>query len=136
MTIISLIAAIIDVSTIQCLRKNGFSDTADLLEIFSHWWRIVSVKTPRKGLMQRDEFSTPMENGDWKLDYLTKFLTFLTKWKSLCKSKERYCLTHPTFNAFFRTTEGIILICRHLLNNQKWDYVLTGSLVSDPIEKR
>ena len=86
--------------------------------------------------MQRDEFSAPMKSGDWKFEYLTKFLAFMNNWRSVCKNKERRCLTYPTFNACVRTTDAIILLCRHLLSDGDWNFVLTGSLVSDPIEKR
>ena len=84
--------------------------------------------------MQRDDFSAPVDSSDdWKLNYLKKFLQFMENWKTL---QSRFGLTDPTFNAFVRTTDAIIMLSRHLLTTRRWNFVLTGSFVSDPIEKR
>lgn len=129
--------AVIDISTIHCLRKHGFSCTADLLERFSKWWRIMSVKTPRKGVMQRDKFCDPIfSSSDWKLDHLMGFLTFLREWKAACRNSERRCLSVPTMEAIIQTTSAVIDLARHLLSQDEWSYLLPGKLLSDPIERR
>ena len=97
----------------------------------------MSVKTPRKGLMQRDIFCCPITSEeDWKLDYLQKFVDWCNYWRSLVSQKDRKGLSHPTFDAVIQTTEGIIHLSKHLLQRGGWDYLLTGALVSDPLERR
>lgn len=136
MSLFSL-AAVIDISTINCLRKHGFHSTADLLDRFAKWWKIMSVKTPRKGIMQRDEFCDPIvSSSDWKLSYLEEFVKFLCEWKATCRSNERRCLSVPTMEAILQTTSGVIDLARHLLSQNEWNYLLTGKLLSDPIERR
>lgn len=97
----------------------------------------MSVKTPRKGVMQRNKFCEPISCvNDWKLDFLSEFVTFLKDWRSLCGGNERLGLSAPTFDALQQTTEGVILLSRYLLSKDHWNFVLPGQFVSDPIEKR
>ena len=124
-------------STISCLRTFGYESTATLLEYFRDWWNIISVKTPRKGVMQRNDFCNPIvSDDDWKLEHLLEFVDWMKLWRTQVKQKERKGLSQPTFDAIIQTTEGIVLLSKHLLRKPDWKYVLTGAFVSDPLEKR
>lgn len=132
-----IFSAIIHDSTISCLRKFEYESTATLLEYFRDWWKIISVKTPQKGVMQKDEFCNPiLSDDDWKLEYLLEFVDWMKNWRAQVRQKERKGLSQPTFDAIIGTTEGIVLLSKHLLRKPNWNYVLTGSFVSDPLEKR
>ena len=87
--------------------------------------------------MQRDKFCEPVSTeDDWKLEFLVTFSQFLRSWKSISSEKTRSGLSIPTFMSMIHTTEAMIALCKHLLVKKNFQYVLTGQIMSDPIEKR
>ena len=109
-------AAVIDDSTTSCLKLHDFHATADLLRHVSRWWKIVSVKTPRKGQMQRDPYCEPIRSpDDPNMHFLESFVHFLEAWRSMTDEKKRNGLSVPTFGAFLQTTNGLIDLTKHLL---------------------
>ena len=52
------------------------------------------------------------------------------------KSSHRPGFTHPTFTAWIQTLRGVAGLCEDLLGICDFQYVLTGKLLSDPLEAR
>ncbi len=132
-------------STIAALRfyaneKNipGFNDTADFLQVVRNWWNILNVKNPLLGTKKRSEKMKPVTEMDQKsLDYLSVFGRWLEHWKSNSRAKNvKTCLTEETFLATIQTTKATVEIAKYLLGKEEFQFVLLGSLQSDPIERR
>ena len=64
--------------------------------------------------------------------FLQKVSDLLEKWQT----SRRAGFTDPTFTAWIQTLRALSCLCSDLLNNCDFKYVLTGKLLSDPLEAR
>lgn len=72
------------------------------------------------------------EGSDWKLDFLKQVSEWLRVWKNSTKSG----LSRETFLAVEHTCRSVAELSEYLISNFDFNFVLTGKLLSDPIEKR
>ncbi|QQP38916.1 Putative LOC101234274 [Caligus rogercresseyi] len=84
-------------------------------------------------MRKRDWSKDPIRTSDSvQLKFLENFAEWLEKWekqKTLGLSKE-------TFLCAIQTSKAMPKLIVHLLEKEGMDYVLTGKICSDPIEKR
>jgi len=107
--------------------------TAEFLQTIIKYWSILNVRTPFIGKHKRDLYRDPIRSSaDWKLLYLTEFLEFLRKWQF----SQQPCLTKQTFTAVAHSTQALIHVVQYLLDRLGFNYVLLGSIQSDPLEER
>ncbi|QQP39506.1 Putative LOC101234561, partial [Caligus rogercresseyi] len=107
--------------------------TAHFLQTIRNWFNVLNVKTTFTGMRKRDWSKDPIRTSDSvQLKFLENFAEWLEKWekqKTLGLSKE-------TFLCAIQTSKAMPKLIVHLLEKEGMDYVLTGKICSDPIEKR
>lgn len=105
------------------------------INIISTWWKIVNVKTPLKGLRLKDPMQQPLQNDpfDIRCNYLTKFLSWLDKWKSLDLQGK---LTKETHLALTLTTYGLLELKQYCTEELNMSYLLPGKIQTDCLEAR
>lgn len=122
-------------STYHALRFysiKGWRDTSEFIEFIVRLWKILNVKSPSKGTHARDEDQSPIVIDDHRIDFLTESADWISSWTS----SSRYSFSSETGLAWSQTLRAICALCIDLVNNHGFSYVLTGKLLSDPIEAR
>ena len=113
-------------------KNKPWHDTLKFLRLIRHFWNTLNVRTPRVGIHKRDSWLCPITSvTDDRLAFLRKFSNFLIKWKcssSAGLSKEINLAAQQTCNS--------VIELIHFLKEKGFQYILTGNLLSDPIEKR
>lgn len=130
-------------STVSALRYfsqvdkyRSFGGTADFLELLSHWFSVVNVKTPFTHARLRDPRRKPPsveERG--ALDFLDAFREMLEIWM---EKKGGAKMSRDTTQAAIFTCRGLVGLSKYLLNSHgdHIQYVLLGKIQSDRIEGR
>ena len=117
----------------KLLEKPSWSETATFLTWVKKIWNILNVKTISKGKHKQREDMYPINSViDEKIDILSSYEADFQKWKN----SNEPGLSTETFSAMIVSLKSIKLIALHLLENVGFNYVLTGKLNSDPIERR
>lgn len=115
------------------------SGTFEFLEIISHWWDIVNVKDQFAGIRTRNEFMKPFfrnkSESDFRFQFLQDFLLWLDSWRPF-PSRTTSTLTIETYSALHQCTSVLLYIIKYSFDVLNVDYVLTGKLQTDNIEKR
>lgn len=111
-----------------------FEDTSEFVQIILNWWSVVNVKTCFKGIRLNNTLMKPISAENFEgTNYLTSFLEWLKRWKSLHTSGS---LTTETMNALMLTTECLIKFSEYCLSHLKFSYFLPGKCQTDPLENR
>lgn len=138
-TSVKLALAVFSESTAAALsfyastHQKPWSGTLNFTQLIIKLWNVLNVKTTTIGKKKRDYTRDPIKSeNDWKLIFLTEFVSFLNHWES---SGEQG-LSKQTFSALQHTCETLVSICKYLFSTLNYCYVLLGSLQSDPIEER
>ena len=89
---------------------------------------------PCVDLRKRDDMYMPMrhEDGHVGLIYLQKAIAVFQKWKKSDKAG----LTNETFAACLQSMGALPDLAAYLHSKHNIDYVLSGKLMSDPLEAR
>jgi hypothetical protein len=113
--------------------RHSWRETSMFLQLIVMLWKIVNVKTPRKGLHKRDDAQSPIASPtDWKLKFLEEIANYISKWKQ----SGRPGLSRETFLALQQTVSALVPLCRYLLSVKSFHYVLLGFMQSDNLEGR
>ena len=117
--------------------ESGFEHwkgTLNFLNIIAKWWEILNVKTPTKSKRKRHPDSEKISKDN--LEKISNFFSSIVDWIDEWKSSEEPGLTDQTFKTFKQTSTTIPLLAQYLLEEMDLEYVLTGKIQSDFLEKR
>lgn len=141
-----LCVKLFDEKNISALRikKDEFNSsvtgTISFMETIVTWWKIVNCKTPLKGKHSRDIYSEPVSSiEDERFIFLKKFAVWLCRWNDMeikNVDKRHGKLTDQTQHALLHTTETLMLLCKYLIEDCNFKYVLLGKFQTDPLEGR
>jgi hypothetical protein len=111
-------------------------ETAKYIELIYHWWCIMNVKSPHKGIRLRNSFMQPLtvSSHDENLKFLLKFLDWLDVWKNA--SCTDGVLTKETHLAITHTTHALTEMAKYCINELKMNYFLCGKVQTDTLEER
>ena len=101
--------------------------TAGFFNIIRIWWLSVNSKERFHPLRQ----GNALVSNDSKAEFLCSFSNWLITWQV----SRRFGLSQQTFKALIQTNYAISELSLDLLT-EGYDYVLTGRLQSDPLERR
>lgn len=122
-------------AALQCSAVQHAKGTADFINTILTWWRIVNVKTPRKGERLRDEMQSPIASTTCpQLEFLRKIPEWLDYWASLRHDAGH--LTKETHMAFGHTSHALHEIALYCLEELGFRYVLLGKFQTDCLEDR
>ena len=138
-----LAQAVFDESTINALFFYGehghpdFIGTAKFLQIISNWWKTVNVKSPNLARRKRDQLREPIngQNLIEKTSFLRGFVDWLTIWEDSIKG-HKSGLSKETFMCAKHSTAALANLSEHLLEEENFEYFLTGKAQSDKLEHR
>lgn len=123
--------ALIQYSSSQ--NRSAWVQTAVFLQLFATMWNVVNVKSSNKGQRKRDEAAKPVTSpSDWKLKFLEDFSGYLRMWQQSGQPG----LSQETFLALKHTLSTLAALCRYLLTEKSFHYVLLGFMQSDNLEGR
>ena len=124
-----LALALFHESTISALRLYLPEEevTAGFLNLIRIWWLSVNSKERFHPLRQGNAFVS----NDSKAEFLCSFINWLITWQV----SGRFGLSQQTFKALIQTNYSISELSLDLLT-EGYDYVFTGRLQSDPLERR
>ena len=126
---VPLTLSIFDLTTITAISQY-FSDdktTSSFLNLIYNWWLVVNAKEK----FHPNIVDNALITGVGKIEFLQAMTTWLVKWRDSMKLG----LSKQTFNALISTNQVIADPSTDLLN-EGYDYVPTGRLQSDPLERR
>lgn len=112
---------------------NHCYSTASFIEIICKWWDVLNVKTLWKGKRLRNPLQEPMTRNSPHLVFLQEFVQWLKKWKELNVGNK---LTKETHFALCHSTEAIIQMSNHCLNDCGHSFFLPGKVQTDSLEAR
>ncbi|QQP35180.1 Putative LOC101234561, partial [Caligus rogercresseyi] len=110
-----------------------WAGTAHFLQTIRNWFNILNVKTTITGIRKRDWSKDPIRGRDAAQ---LKFLDDFTEWVEKWQEEKTLGLSKETFLCATQTSKAMSKLIIHLIEEEKLDYVLTGKICSDPIEKR
>lgn len=102
-------------------------DVSQFLKIFNTWWKISNSKQR----FSSDVISNAIVAGDNKTDFYKSLASWIDNWRE----SPAFTLTTQTASAFTFTLRSQAMLIDELLGDG-YQYVLTGRLQSDPIERR
>ena len=112
----------------------GKEDTAEFLRMVVKFFKIMNVKSQYVGERHNDDREMAIfDPNDDRLNYLCNFAKMALKMKRSSTVRERQ-LTNDTAKALYQTCNGIVDLCRYLLQTSH-EYVCIGQFTSDHIEK-
>ena len=115
--------------------KSVIMDTKNFISIIYKLWKMLNVKHPFKGRNTRDICSDPVRSIDSEqLLYFSKIGDWLDRWEK-CGLKTG-CLTKETLGALRHTVRTMVVLCKYLLTDLQFKYVLTGKFQTDKLEYR
>ena len=115
--------------------KSVIMDTKNFISIIYKLWKMLNVKHPFKGRNTRDICSDPVRSIDSEqLLYFSKIGDWLDRWEK-CGLKTG-CLTKETLGALRHTVRTMVILCKYLLTDLQFKYVLTGKFQTDKLEYR
>ena len=137
---VSLASRVFSESTRNAMRyyvDHGYphwQGTLKFLDLIAKWWNVLNVKSSSKGKHKRnpDCEKISAENFDQMEDFFSKIVDWIDDWKSSKKSG----LSDETFKTFKQTSQAMPLLAEYLLLEIGLEYVLTGKIHSDFLEKR
>ena len=139
-TKVSLASRIFSESTRNAMRyyvNNGYPEwkgTITFLDIIAKWWNILNVKSPSKGKRKSnpDCEKISLDNYENVSDLFSKIVIWIDEWKLSGKLG----LSDETFKTFKHTSIVMPRLVEYLLLDKGIDYILTGKIHSDFLEKR
>ena len=139
-TKVSLASRVFSMSTRNAMRyyvENGYSHgkgTLTFLDLIAKRWNILNVKSPSKGKRKRDPDCEKIsaENYEQISQFFSKIVVWFDDWQSSGKPG----ISDETFKKFKQTSSTIPLLDEYLLSEVALEYVLTGKLQSNFLERR
>ena len=126
---VPLALAIFEETTIAAIRGYlpGKQSTADFPQLFHFWWLIVNSKE----IFHPNPIGNALKMNDSRCDLLRMIGLWLEKWRD----NKTLGLSKQTFDALIKTNPAITGLSSELLR-ESYEYVLTGRLQTDPLERR
>ena len=116
---------------VAALTLRGSYDTAKFIETILNWWNMVNVSGKGQDLRMKDPHRAVQGPQSTNLQ---SFLAIFQEAASGHGPSRIQCLTHDTKKALVQTMEGLIAVCRYLINEENFQYVLLREIQSDRIE--
>ena len=127
---VPLTLAIFDLTTTTTAIRQYFPEeitTSSFLSLIYNWWLVVNAKER----FHPNIVGNALIAGDGKIEFLRQFSDWLSAWRD----SEKHGLSKQTFNALISTNRAIADLSSDLLN-EGYNFVLTGRLQTDPLERR
>lgn len=135
---VKLALRIFNESTVAALNSTTIQHakgTAHFTATIVTWWRIVNIKTPRKGERLRDDMQCPVSSASCPhLEFLKKIPEWLDYWASLKHDAGRFI--PETHMALGNTSHALHEISSYCLQELGFKYVLLGMFQTDCLEER
>ena len=124
-----LTLAIFDLTTTTAIRQYFPEEitTSSFLSLIYNWWLVVNAKER----FHPNIVGNALIASDGKIEFLRQFSDWLSAWRD----SEKHGLSKQTFNARISTNRAIADLSSDLLN-EGYNFVLTGRLQTDPLERR
>jgi hypothetical protein len=111
--------------------------TATFINSILSWLKIMNVKSVYEGSRLRDELRKPfLSPDDARMKFLIEFVEWLKLWGDLRQNKKSGCLSKPTLRALMQTTTAMCNIIRYVHLTLSFNYLLTGKVQTDNLERR
>lgn len=97
----------------------------------------MNVQHPSKGRNTRNPSAFPITSTeDSNLHWLSEMVSWLKRANAREKSPQEGFLTQDTYTAVLHTTSTLIEVCKYLLTELEFDFVLLGKFQTDGLEGR
>ncbi|KAK7093256.1 hypothetical protein V1264_007045 [Littorina saxatilis] len=114
----------------------GVEDTALFINKGITWWKILNVRSAFKDARLRDELQAVIRDpADGRLDTILEFGDMALQMADR-QGKRQKQLTKDTSQAINHTCNGVVALCRELLQTCYHAYVMLGLFSTDPLEKQ
>ena len=139
-TKVSLASKVFSESTRNAMRyyvENGhpqWKGTLAFLDLLAKWWNVLNVRSRFKGQQKRNPDCEPITADNYekiKLLFST-IVSWIDEWESSGKSG----LSNETFKTFRQNSASIPLLAEYLIFEMGLEFILTGKIQSDFLEKR
>ena len=113
----------------------AFLETSRYVKFISNIWNILSVKFPSKARRKMNPMFRPFQetgNEHTGMQYLRDAIAIFHNWQESSNSG----LTSQTSMACIQTMGAVLALSEYLQSKHGFQYLLTGKLLSDPIEAR
>lgn len=107
------------------------NETAEFVKIISDWWKVVNVKTPRKGIRLKDPLQTPMALDSEGRKVLEKVFDWVQRWDGT-----KGGLSKETHSAFMHTTHALCEMASYCTAELGMEFMLPGKVQTDSLEER
>jgi hypothetical protein len=115
---VNLVTQVFSEKTAAALKMDGHNSTAKVVSHLSKLWKILNVKVRFGHLRLNDYGRCPIQHSnDENLLYLEQMAKTITRMKSSQGKGRKRVLTSETRAAFVQTLNGLVHLCRYLLNN-------------------
>nr|XP_047135436.1 uncharacterized protein LOC124812623 [Hydra vulgaris] len=109
-------------------------DTADFINIVVSWWKVLNVKGTGADVRFNDELQAVIrDRNDNRLENVLNFRNMALKMAGK-QGKRKKQLTCDTAQPIYHTCNGVVELCRSLLNSSH-QYVILSEFSTDPLEK-
>ena len=116
---------------VAALKLRGCHATAKFIQTVLNWWNVVNVSAIGQNQRLNDLYRAVQ---DPQSTTLQTFLMIFQNAGSGHGPNRIQCFTHDTKNALVQTMVGLIAVCRYLLTNADFKYVLLREIQSDRLE--
>ena len=130
---VSLLENVFCDKVVAALRLYKCDNTANFLEIFTTFWKILKIKSFDEHIRMNDNMRRPIIKLDDRLKFLQSLKCSIENMAGGHGVSRNHCFTSETKYAFMQTVVGLINIIGkiHALG---YDKVLTGHINSDDLE--
>jgi hypothetical protein len=116
--------------------------TIAFLKLIGDWWKIINCNSFYKDIRLRDPRCAPIQSvDDENLIFLENFLKWLELWNNLevqgePKKSRNGKLTLQTQLSLTHSLKSIIALCRYLIDDLQFQYILLFKFQTDALEDR
>lgn len=126
------------IAGLEYFARNGHPEwqgTANWLKLVRKFWNIISVRTKFLGKIKRNQDKEPISSLRCsQVKFLVEFSEWLELWQE--EGRQGDLLSKETFLCLIQTCDSMVSLIENLLHKEELEYVLTGKISSDPLERR
>ena len=116
-------------------QRRDFDETGQFIRCVRDMWSILNVRSKYKDERHLNPLEAVVESkDDERLEFLLELAEMFRKMGKPRGGRRRRCLTIDTSNALWHTINGLVELCKHLLDDDH-DFVMFGDYSNDPLEK-
>lgn len=113
------------------------SGTRQFLMTIIRLWNITNVKQPYKDIRLRNgDCRAITSSSDENVRFINQIVLWLTEWKGLRLKPREGTLSAETMTALTHTLSAFVQLCKYLLEEKNFHYVLLGKFQTDNLEFR